>query len=247
MDADSCGDHWIKGTNPGGAAAPRVAIMKSMFVHVLFLLFFIVSSAFGQNGMSVELGVRGGVPLQPVVDLEHDQYFLFAGGRDYIYAPHYTVGPTVTLNFNSQAGIQFDALYKPIRFRTDVINSVSSFQTSTRGTWWEFPITAKFRFTKNSSRPFANGGISFYRASGSSQTFYRDLLNGTQSQFSSPFMLLGNRAGIVMGGGVEFAVRRIRLAPEARYNHWLFARSFATGSYPQSNQVDLLVGVSFRH
>src|SRR6267143_3644684 len=104
-----------------GRAAPREVILESMFVHVLFFLFFIVSSAFGQNGMSVELGVRGGVPLQPVVDLQHDQYFRFAGGGDYIYAPHYMVGPTVTLNFNSQAGIQFDALYKPIRFRTDVI------------------------------------------------------------------------------------------------------------------------------
>ncbi|HYR43919.1 MAG TPA: outer membrane beta-barrel protein [Terriglobia bacterium] len=216
-----------------------------MFIHVLVLLLFIAFSAFGQNRPSVEFGIRGGVPLQPVVDLQEDQYFTFAGGRDYIYAPHYMVGSTVMLNFNPQVAIQFDALYKPIRFRSDQINSVTSFQTSTRGSWWEFPIMAKFRFTRNSSRPFANGGISFYHASGSSHTFYQNFLNGTQSQFSDPLTLIGSRVGIVMGGGVEFVVRRIRIAPEARYNQWPFGRSFATGSYPQRNQIDLLIGVSF--
>src|SRR3989442_14965867 len=72
MDADSCGDHWVKGTNQGGRGAPGVVIIRRMFLQFLFPRFFFVSSAFGKNGISVEISVTGGSkvhqPMNPEVD-----------------------------------------------------------------------------------------------------------------------------------------------------------------------------------
>jgi hypothetical protein len=57
--------------------------------------------------------------------------------------------------------------------------------------------------------------------------------------------------GIVVGGGVRFAIGRLHLSPELRYTRW--SNSAISGSYDDGpswqstqNQVDVLLGIAWR-
>jgi len=57
--------------------------------------------------------------------------------------------------------------------------------------------------------------------------------------------------GIVAGGGVQFGIGRLRLAPEVRYTYWNSTPinlSFGDGPSYASNQqqVDVLLGISWK-
>ncbi len=97
---------------------------------------------------------------------------------------------------------------------------------------WEFPVLAKYRWTRPTWTPFIAAGPSF-RLAGN--------LNGfNPSHF-----------GITAGGGIERQFRGIRLAPTVRYTRWQKDASrypmFTSAPYGgvNPNSVEVMFGISF--
>ncbi len=89
---------------------------------------------------------------------------------------------------------------------------------------FEFPLLGKYRFPGILVRPTISGGFVFQRLT--------DIPG------------LDNRKGIVAGGGVEIKLPKVRIGPELRYTRFNERRT-SSGFLTGTNQVDILVGVSF--
>ena len=136
-------------------------------------------------------------------------------------SPRYTFGPYVELRLPAGMAIEVDALYRSYSFRNAGVG--------VSGNSWEFPVLIKHRFASGLIRPYFDAGASFMRLSDIS------------------FASLNHRSnyGIVVGGGVEFNLLLIKVAPEIRYTGWAF-RNF-DGAQVQSNrnQLTVLFGFGF--
>jgi len=93
------------------------------FIKQIALVVWLATPAVFAEGPSFDFGARAGRPQTPVLDVQRNQYFPVFGGSDFIEDPGYTVGPTIRVNVTSRLGIQFDALYKPLRFSTSTTTS----------------------------------------------------------------------------------------------------------------------------
>jgi hypothetical protein len=92
---------------------------------------------------------------------------------------------------------------------------------------WEFPVLAKFRFSRPRVKPFIEAGPTF-RTAGN--------LNG-----ASP-----SHYGASAGIGVESPLWKLRVAPQIRYSHW--ARDQDVTYFAPStvrDQADFLLSISF--
>ncbi len=94
----------------------------------------------------------------------------------------------------------------------------------------------KYRFGGRGRRPFIGLGLALNRVTH---------VEGVQR--TEPVELRHRQAlGFLLGGGVEFRWRILRIAPELRYTHW-GERNFGTRGSPlhsKLDQADILVGVS---
>ncbi|HEV8415314.1 MAG TPA: outer membrane beta-barrel protein [Bryobacteraceae bacterium] len=136
-------------------------------------------------------------------------------------SPRYTIGPYVELRLPANMAIEVDALYRSYDFRTDALGvSASS---------WEFPFLIKHRFFAGPVRPYFDAGVSFSQLS--------------DIKLSS----LNHRSnyGIVAGGGLEFNLFLIKVAPEVRYTGWAFRNFDGTQVQSNRNQLAVLVGFGF--
>ncbi len=139
--------------------------------------------------------------------------------------PTVMFGPMVEFKLFSGLSLEANALPRSFRSRTlDLaLNRIVSSHT---GGTWEFPVLVKRRLTKGSARPFVVLGPSF-----------------RLPKRNNPIW------GVTAGAGVEFALRRVRLAPAARYTRWGPERNRLPGTPPDRsmiyNQAQVLVGVSF--
>jgi len=214
-----------------------------MFLLILCTLAAPVS--FAQRNFSIDLGIRTGRPLKPVLQIRGSQYDSLLRLTDTIHDPNYTVGPSVAVNLGAHLGVQVDALYKPLRYETTWSDPRTSVASSTGATWWEFPITGKWRFSGQGWQPFAGGGITFSRVKGTTEANVIQIASGTQTRSSSPWRLDDVHLGFVTGGGVELKAGHFRVAPEFRYTHWN-RQSYQPGKYAWPNQFDVLLGFAFR-
>jgi hypothetical protein len=92
-----------------------------------------------------------------------------------------------------------------------------------RYTTFEFPVLAKYRLPIRDIKPIVEAGPSF-RAGGSNYGL--------------------RRFGFTVGGGVQFNLPVIRLSSDLRYTRW-DSNSLIYNDQPNSNQVELLFGISF--
>ncbi len=86
----------------------------------------------------------------------------------------------------------------------------------------EFPILGKYTLRRWASQPFVSSGYSFRSVSGAYSGTYEQhvvLPVGPVQRFDGKTSYEGT-GGFVLGGGVEFHVSRIRIAPELRYTRW---------------------------
>ena len=139
--------------------------------------------------------------------------------------PTVVFGPMV--EFKLFSGLSLEANALPRSFRSRSLNlSLNRISSGNSGGTWEFPVLVKRRLTKGSARPFVVLGPSF-----------------RLPKFDYPIW------GVTVGAGVEFALRRVRLAPAARYTRWGPQRNRLPGIDPNRsivyNQAQVLVGVSF--
>lgn len=134
----------------------------------------------------------------------------------------FIVGPYVELRLPLGFAIEGDALYYPSLYS----NAAGG------GSVWQFPILAKLRFLKGPIRPYIEGGPAY-----SHLTDVKTL----------PDLLHSSDFGITLGAGVELKLLALRIAPEIRYNGFLFTNVQSPQGLFQSNrnQAVFLVGIGF--
>ena len=165
----------------------------------------------------------------------------------------YVVGPALEIGLPLRLEVEVDALYRREGYQASFSSQFYTAFYDERANSWEFPILLKYRFPSPVARPFLEAGYAPRVIHGSISS------NGTDDfPFSAP-QYYASRAstnwpmshGIVVGGGVRFAIGRLHLSPELRYTRW--SNSAISGSYDDGpswqstqNQVDVLLGIAWR-
>lgn len=165
----------------------------------------------GLSAQGFSVGVKAGYPLT--------------------YTSNSVTNVDVTLNTNSQTfivggtaevslpfglAVEGDLLYHP--YKTSQTGPLVS--SSTYNSIFEVPVLAKLRLGKGIAKPFVDAGPDF--------------------RFR-PTALALSHEGFDVGGGIEFKLLLLKVAPEIRYTRW--ASSSELGNNP--NEVSLLLGVTF--
>ena len=141
----------------------------------------------------------------------------------------YVIGPELDIGLPFGFGIEVDALYRRQGYQV-IFNNGYGEQYATS---WEFPFLLKKSFPFPTVKPFAEGGWAPRALEGTNYT------SSTTSQ------------GFVVGGGVQFGIGRLRLAPTIRFTHWNdspFLLVIPDRPSPQltANQTDVLLGISWK-
>jgi len=125
-------------------------------------------------------------------------------------------------------GVEFDMLYRSTGYRVGSAETTSSS--------WEFPLLVKYKFPGVVMRPYIDAGISFRHIGDLS-------LLGQPQQV---FQFENGSRGLVLGAGLRFDLKLIKLSPELRYTYWGNQPLNITNvvTYRQ-NQVEALVGLTF--
>lgn len=179
----------------------------------------------------------------------------------------YVLGPMVELGLPLGFAVEIDALYHRQGYLIPNLSSLSgisedqtlpiislSAAESERANSWEFPILLKYKLPIAKVKPFLEVGIAPRTISGtivmSGETLNIETgqampyINTSKTDWSAS-------VGIVAGGGIQFALGPLRLAPEVRYTHWTTTPinvSFGDGpSFASSQeQIDVLIGVFWK-
>jgi hypothetical protein len=142
----------------------------------------------------------------------------------------FLAGITAHVPVMRNVSVEVDAIYKPLRANSRSGDLQFPFSVIT----WQFPVLAKYSWTKNSWMPFAEAGPSF-RLAGN--------LNGYNP----------SHYGVTIGGGVETRTHGMRLSPALRYTRWAedsYRYQIPPGAhfdYPRTNAnaFELVFGISF--
>jgi hypothetical protein len=132
-------------------------------------------------------------------------------------------GPYLELGLPLGFAVEADALYFP---------GLYSAAAGGGGSAWQFPILAKFRFLPGPVRPYIEGGPAFSHISDVKEL---------------PDLLHNSNYGITLGAGIEIKVRALRIAPEIRYNGFMFTNIESPQDLFKSNrnQAVFLLGIGF--
>ena len=184
---------------------------------VLLFLPLFCPAVFGADWFTA--GVRAGMPLTDA--------FQSATSGDLSLksaTKNFTIGPSAELLLPFGLGIEVDALYK----RTSIeVNGAGASTASS----WEFPLLAKFRLPGVGLRPYVAGGAAFRK--------FGELMHFAVGPDRST-------SGIVLGGGIELKVGRLRISPELRYTRWGSGETSGESVLRYNrNQADFLIGVTF--
>jgi hypothetical protein len=165
------------------------------------------------------------------------------GASEASVSKRYVVGPALDIGLPLGFGVEVDALYRREGFQTSFFNGFSE----ERANSWEFPMLLKYRLPVPIVKPFAEVGYAPRVINGS-------ITSGVFSPAPATFISsehLPDSQGLVIGGGVQFAIGRLRLSPGVRYTHW--NNTPITGTYVNGpgfestqNQVDIVVGIEWK-
>jgi hypothetical protein len=162
----------------------------------------------------------------------------------------YVVGPSLEVGLPLGFSIEADGLYHRLGYQY-TFSSISGSQSVTasggeRDNTWEIPILLKYKIPMGRIKPFVMAGGSRRNLSGSA-TFTSmtnsPVLNGSSTTGYTLKTSYAAEVGIVGGAGVQFAIGRLQLSPQARFTHWDKAPG---GYFYARQQVDLLVGIGWK-
>jgi hypothetical protein len=203
-------------------------------------LLFLCAGILSAQPFSV--GVKGGVPLTG--DL--DSYWATSESR------RYTVGPMLTAGLPLGFGLEFDALYRRVGFRTEYGDSFGDyFSERDTGNSWEFPILVRRALWRG---VYAGIGYVPRVIDGSAHTnnVFLTSINPVIKGYIQQTLpgSWDTTHGVVCAVGIEKRWGPLHLAPEVRYTRWNRQAVDVEGSHGFSiqstqNQVDLLVGIRF--
>ena len=205
-------------------------------IRATLLTLLLCATAFGQFGFGV--GVKGGAPLNDAINVAENPLSLVTAGRS-----DYVIGPYVELRLPFHFAIEMDALTSTLNWQE--ITDTFTAQTSARA--WTFPILAKYRFGHGLMKPYVLAGGSFGKLTSISQV--TNFVTGSSTSSSNPVNLesTGN-TGFTFGGGLEFKILFLRVAPEIRFTHWgsnNFAEGVSNILSTNQNQGQFLIGLGF--
>lgn len=198
-------------------------------MRYLISLFFTLSA----SAQFFSAGIKAGLPLtDPFQDLT-TQSTTTPGLNVHTYSSSkkFVAGGMVEVHLPFGLSIEADGLYRPLRLITDTTftGQPGMGRDSANYTSWEVPIVGKYRFLHTPLiKPYVEAGPSFR------------FLDTLPSHFMS-------RHGFALGGGVEFKLYKLRIAPELRYTRWGTDTNSSFLSYAKSNpnQAEVMLGVSF--
>lgn len=216
----------------------------TVFSLVSMLAHPVVAAA--QRPLNFEMGFRFGIPMTESLSSSLTGVagaFSSASSEK----PGYAVGPSFGVLFDDRIAVEFEAIYKPVRFYESARTGPSTQSYSTiRGSSWEFPLLANYRFLNNPIRPFGGGGFVLGTTlNGTIETRTVDLQTGGETLSAGPFSgSIDNLGlGLVVNGGLEWRHSRFVIRPEFRYTR----RPDATQStflFRTPNQFEYLIGFS---
>ena len=184
----------------------------------------VLAAASAALPQKLSLGVKAGVPLTDLVKSES-----WKGLRYRPQSGRYIFGPTLELHLPARFSIEVDALYRPLKYRTELASTVAEYS----GSAWQFPVLGKIRLSRSFVAPYLAAGVAFNRLSG--------LKDAAEVNYSSA-------AGWVLGFGLEGRLPVGRISPEVRYTKWRTENlRNAPGGFNLSNlnQFEALVGITF--
>lgn len=211
--------------------------MRSILTFLLFTSYL--------AAQHISIGVKGGiVPTDAFQSYKQD---LTDESKRYL------IGPSVEVALPWNFAVEFNALYRRIGF--DAFRD-TRVHVRERGNAWELPILAKYRVKPSAAlHPFGVIGVAPRLVSGSSGFGYTVPLfpsETSRSNFYTP--AYRNTHGFVVGGGVEYGTRHMRVSTEARFIRWdqLIYADFnggCCGGWTQTatrDQVEVLFGINWR-
>jgi len=213
-----------------------MALADRAGMRFLFLSLLLVNACAGL-GQSLTVGVVGGARLTD--DLT---------GNATSESKRYAIGPEVELGLPFGLAVEVDALYRREGY-SSVTNYVVESTANERANSWEFPILVKYKTAFPVVKPFVEAGYAprVIKGTINSSCSPASLCGGsTQSQLGTNWQ---TSHGLVLGGGVQVGIGRLRLSPEVRYTRWNNAAiNVITNFSFQStqNQVDALVGLGWK-
>jgi hypothetical protein len=164
---------------------------------------------------AIGVGVRGGFPFGDAFESLRTGNLTLEGKNRFV------VGPTLELRLPMGFGLSFDALFRGYRFPTTSPSGTSS----ETGHQWEFPLMVRYHFPMVMVRPFIAGGPVWQRLSA---------INSTS-----------NATGVAFATGLDIKIPLLHVTPELRWTHRLTDPIYRGLLRANSNQFDLLVGVTF--
>jgi len=203
--------------------APRYPTKSDQVEFLTSLAYQTDSDSRGFAGRKFEIGAVAGLPFT--------RGFHPAEGEGAIVErARCLAGLMVQTQVARSVSIEVDAIYKPLRAGSDTPDVQTPFSVLT----WQFPVLAKYRWTRSRWTPFAEAGPSF-RLAGN--------LNGYNP----------SHIGVTFGAGVETRARGFRLSPALLYTRWAkdaFPYRLPPGvhydySRTNANAVELIFGASF--
>lgn len=190
-------------------------------------------------------GVKGGAPLNGA--------FNGAKTGSVRYFPHndpFTVGPELDFNLPFGFGIEVDALFRPLEFRSSWTTSAGSPVISrTTASSWSFPVLLKKRFGEGRVKPYLSAGPTFQGLANIEERV--DTFTGPipQSQATGSPESLRDKftTGFTAAGGLQLGLGIVRISPEIRYTRWGWENFRSVDSLLKSSpdQWDLLLGITF--
>lgn len=168
------------------------------------------------SAQNIGYGVRGGLPLSDFLKAESKTGALTSVVKG---RGNVILGPMFEVRLPFGLGIEADALYR----RWDAEGPLSKGTAST----WEFPVYGKFKMPGIIVRPYAGAGMNFQRL-------------GDIGKFLGGATVDKSRRGFLGAGGIEVKVPHVRISPEIRFTRWN-----DSGPLRSTNQIDLLIGLSF--
>ena len=181
-----------------------ILIQKSLF---LLTIAFLSAPAYCQL---FSAGVKAGVPLNDAITGAANATIPTSTDR-------YLIGPTIEVHLPFGLGVEADGLYRHYTLGSGVND-------------WEFPILAKYRFSKSAIHPFVDAGPTFNHVSDIS------LLPTTKNT---------SVAGVSLGAGLDFKFLLLHISPEVRYVHWGSNNYTISGLKTGQNEGQFLVGFTF--
>jgi hypothetical protein len=205
---------------------------------LLFALFGVIGNAAFAQKISLDFGLKTGVPLTKPVGLP----IVFTTTTGSVERSRYIAGPTLVMVLDDRFAVELDGLYRPIRFQTTDADPTSAGFEFTRAHSVEVPLFASYRFRVAALRPFAGAGLILYdRVWG--KTDARRILHDQGDREThvifhyGPFRSEGS-APFLLGGGFDLAASSLTIGPELRYTHW------GRSTVRRPHQWDFLISIT---